>query len=272
MNNFLEPREQPSPPRQAAEQAGRGPSRRAARRAEGSVTLLREVAAAAAEKRGRAGARGRKRDREHSPSDSSEGEAKRKKRKGEKKRRRRQSSSEDDSSEDAESSSSGSSDRSSRKSESSSSGGRKKAGKRKGKQGKWGMLNDIWPLETRPRKLQDREYVEQQSWRTLNALQDRYEKEAERKGVGAAIFGKDRKLKKVTFKKKEDDGFKRLHPARFLRLPLAAPDKYWRRVPKCHDQKFRHIQLTHYGADSQINEKVILAMHDRQVMTLDLIT
>ena len=36
-------------------------------------------------------------------------------------------------------------------------------------------------------------------------------------------------------------------------------------MPKCHDQRFRHVQLGHYGAESQINEKVILAMHDRQV-------
>jgi len=126
-------------------------------------------------------------------------------------------------------------------------------------------LNDIWPLERRPRKLQDKKYVEQLSWRTLSALQDRYEKEAERKGVGAAIFGKDQKLRKTTFKRKSDDGFAKLHPARFLRLPLATPDKYWRKVPRCHEQRFRHVQLGHYGAESQINEKVILAMHDRQV-------
>jgi len=78
------------------------------------------------------------------------------------------------------------------------------------------MLNDIWSLEMRPRKLQDCEYVEQQSWRTLTALQDRYEKEAECKGVGAAIFGKDRKLKKTPFKKKSNDGFTRRHQASFL--------------------------------------------------------
>ena len=259
-----------SPPRPAAEGATRRQSRRAARRREESVALLGEVPAASGDRRGRAaGPRKRRRERGQSRSVSPDGKRKPKKQKtGRRKKGRSPSSSSDSgSSQDGGSSSSDSSDGSSQTS-GSSSGGEKKATRKKGKQGKWGMLNDIWPIEMRPRKLQDREYVEQQSWRTLNALQDRYEKEAERKGVGAAIFGKDRKLKKTTFKKKKDDGFKKLHPARFLRLPLAAPEKYWRRVPKCHDQRFRHIQLTHYGAESQINEKVILAMHDRQVDNL----
>lgn len=76
------------------------------------------------------------------------------------------------------------------------------------------MLNDVWPVESRPSKLQVKEYVEKLSWETLNALQDRYEKAAERKGVGSAIFGRDRKLKKISFKPQSDDGFAKLHPAR----------------------------------------------------------
>ena len=81
--------------------------------------------------------------------------------------------------------------------------------------GKWDLLNDVWPVETRPSKLQVKEYVEKLSWETLNALQDRYEKAAEKKGVGAAIFGRDRKLKKIAFGPKSDDGFTKLHPARY---------------------------------------------------------
>jgi len=219
-------------------------------------------------------ARKRRKGARRAPSESSEDRQYRKVKRrklGKRKRARTTSSSgsEDESSSTEDGTGSEDSEQSSDSSESAKGSKTAKGKKKKASQGKWGMLNDIWPLETRPRKLQDREYVERQSWRTLNALQDRYEKEAERKGVGAAIFGKDRKLKKVSFKKKSDDGFARLHPARFLRLPLAAPEKYWRKVPKCHDQRFRHVQLSHYGAESQINEKVVLAMHDRQVRTLD---
>jgi len=232
---------------------------------ERSVEVVEVVGGAS---RGRKGKQKRRRERSSSGSVSSpeKGRAPRKRRKDKKKKERSRSSSSSESSSDAGGESSADSSGSS--GSSSASGGSvkgRKGGRKKDSQGKWAMLNDIWPLERRPRKLQDKRYVEQLSWRTLNALQDRYEKEEERKGVGAAIFGKDQKLKKTTFKKKADDGFARLHPARFLRLPLAAPEKYWKKVPKCHEQRFRHVQLGHYGAESQVNEKVILAMHDRQV-------
>jgi hypothetical protein len=153
-------------------------------------------------------------------------------------------------------------------SSSSSSPAAKKKGKSRkaDKEAKWSLLNDIWPLETRPGRLQDKAYVNRQSWRTLHALQDRYEREAEKKGFGSAIFGKDQKLKKTRFSSKSDDGFTKLHKARWLRLPLAPPDKYWKDVPRAHEQRFRHVQLAHYGAESQVNEKVVLSLHDRQVM------
>jgi hypothetical protein len=234
------------------------------------VAVVDEVPAGREDKRARdRGARKRKQAKKRSLSASSEEEEYRSRKRQKTARRKKARTPSGSSSESGSpTSGDGSGTSSSDSSDSSPSSGNpkgSKAGKRRSKQGKWGMLNDIWPLEMRPRKLQDRSYVEQQSWRTLNALQDRYEKEAERKGVGAAIFGKDRKLRKVTFKRESDDGFAKLHRARFLRLPLAAPEKYWKRVPKCHEQRFRHVQLSHYGAESQINEKVILAMHDRQV-------
>jgi len=269
---FAGPRTQNSPAQGAAEEARvrRGRQARPGRR-DTSVAVVDEVPAGREDKRARdRGARKRKQAKKRSLSASSEEEEYRSRKRQKTARRKKARTPSGSSSESGSPTSgdgSGTSSSDSSDSSPSSNGNLKgsKAGKRRSKQGKWGMLNDIWPLEMRPRKLQDRSYVEQQSWRTLNALQDRYEKEAERKGVGAAIFGKDRKLRKVTFKRESDDGFAKLHRARFLRLPLAAPEKYWKRVPKCHEQRFRHVQLSHYGAESQINEKVILAMHDRQV-------
>ena len=41
------------------------------------------------------------------------------------------------------------------------------------------------------------------------------------------MYGKDRKLKPVNFKKGSDDGVSKLHAARFqLQMPLSAPKKY----------------------------------------------
>jgi len=200
---------------------------------------------------------GKKRARAASASSSEDEKAKSKKAKAGRSRRRVPSSS----------SSSSSSESSSLSDSSSSSGSVKgvKKGGEKAEEVTWTLLNDIWPLEERPQKLQDKRYVSQLSWQTLMGLQDRYEKEMEKKGVGAAIFGKDRKLSKVQFKKKADDCCEKLHPARWLRLPMTAPEKYWGKVPRAHEQRFRHLQLAHYGAESQINEKVILSLHDRQV-------
>ena len=88
------------------------------------------------------------------------------------------------------------------------------AGNRAELDAKWELLKDVWPINARPKKLRQRQHVDGLSWETLTALQTRYEKEAERKGVGAAIYGRDRKLKKAVFKKQSDNGFSKLHPAR----------------------------------------------------------
>ena len=203
----------------------------------------------------------KKRDRSASSSSAVETPP-RKKKKGKKKGADTTSSS-------SSSSSSGSSSESGESREESdedaSSPGSGRGGRKKKAGANWTLLNDIWPLEERPKKLQDKRYVSKLSWPTIMALQDRYEKEAEKKGVGSAIYGKDRKLRKIRFKARGDDGYTRLHRARWLRLPMAAPDKYWARVPRAHEQRFRHLQLAHYGVESQINEKVILSLHDRQV-------
>jgi len=181
-------------------------------------------------------------------------------------KRKKVESSSSSSSDSSDSSSGSDTERDSAGSKSSGEDSVREGGSKKRKMhATWDLLNDIWPLEERPRKLQDKRYVGRLSWPTLMALQDRYEKEAEKKGVGSAIYGKDRRLKKIRFRGKADDGYAKLHKARWLRLPMAAPDKYWRKVPRAHEQRFRHLQLAHYGAESQINEKVILSLHDRQV-------
>ena len=61
----------------------------------------------------------------------------------------------------------------------------------------------------------------------VSQFKEHYEKEEEKKGAGSAVYGKDRKLKPVSFEKGKDNGVARLHPAWFeLRMPLCAPKKY----------------------------------------------
>ena len=78
----------------------------------------------------------------------------------------------------------------------------------------------------------------------ISQFKDHYEKEEEKKGAGSAVYGKDQKLKPVSFKKGKDDGVSKLHPARFeLRMPLSVPKKYWHKIP-ARREVYRHFPST----------------------------
>jgi hypothetical protein len=195
----------------------------------------------------------------------------------EKKKKRRLSSSSSEvqsSSSSVDSSSTGGKEDSSSSSDSSSSD---KDGGDRGRQGKekkkkkvkkedkdWELLEELWPVEDRPRRLQDREYLSGISVTKMMRLKDQYEKEAEKKGVGSAVFGRDKKPKKKNFKQMKDDGEKRLHPARFVPMPVVDPAKYWRSVPVSWQEVYRHLPLQHVGAEG-VPEATVVKMHNRRV-------
>ena len=94
----------------------------------------------------------------------------------------------------------------------------------------WDLVNEMWPLDTRPKLLQSRKTVEKMSIAEISQFKDHYEKEEEKKGAGSAVYGKDRKLKPVNFKKGSNDGVSKLHAARFqLPVCLFATSLTWRR-------------------------------------------
>jgi hypothetical protein len=126
-------------------------------------------------------------------------------------------------------------------------------------------MNEMWPIDRRPRHLQNKKIATRLSLGKLMRYKELFEKEAEKQGMGAALYGKDMKLKKQRYKKFTDDGYAKLHAARFCRQPLAPPKKYYRRVPKRRDEIFRHFPLDHYGAENAVAEQTIVRMHDRQV-------
>jgi hypothetical protein len=121
----------------------------------------------------------------------------------------------------------------------------------------------MWPLEARPAKLQSRKVVSRWSIGKIMEFKKQYEQEAERQGVGVAVFGRDKKRRAKKFKAMKDDGEGKLHPARFERLPFSEPEKWWKKVPEKREEIFRHIRLDHYGA--QVNEATIVRLHDRRV-------
>jgi hypothetical protein len=126
-------------------------------------------------------------------------------------------------------------------------------------------MNEMWPIDRRPRHLQNKKIATRLSLGKLMRYKELYEKEAEKQGLGAALYGKDVKVKKVKYRKFTDDGFCKLHKARFSRQSLAQPKKYYKLVPKRREEIYRHFPLDHYGAGNLVSEQTIVRMHDRQV-------
>ena len=77
----------------------------------------------------------------------------------------------------------------------------------------------------------------------LMRIKEQYEKENEKKGLGSAVYGRDKKPKAKKFKAQKDDGEKKLHPARFESLPRVAPAKFWKHVPTGRSEVYRHLPL-----------------------------
>lgn len=129
----------------------------------------------------------------------------------------------------------------------------------------WERLSDIWAMEARPEHMRRRSGIKNMSLGDIIKYKEHYERESEKRGIGNAIFGKDRKLREKRFKAAKDNGCTKLHPARWERLPMAEPKKYWKQVPKKREEIFRHLHLSHYGAEGLINEQTLIRLHDRQV-------
>ena len=141
-----------------------------------------------------------------------------------------QSAGESSSSEqEGSSSSDNSSSSSSEESSSSSSSRERKRMKKKVSKDKvnWDLMYEMGPRDQRPKHLQSRKIVNSLSLGKLLQYKEHYEKEAERKGLGSAVFSLDMKIRKTRYKKMTDDSQTKLHPARFTRLPLVLPRKYW---------------------------------------------
>ena len=98
----------------------------------------------------------------------------------------------------------------------------------------------------------------------LMRMKEEFGKEAERKGLGSAVFRKDSKPKSKKFKKGKDDGDRVLHPARFLSLPRSEPARYWDKVPTGQQEIYRHLPLQHLGVEG-VPEATIVKLHDRRV-------
>lgn len=133
----------------------------------------------------------------------------------------------------------------------------------------WEWLEDEWPLEERPRILQDKEKVKSLSMGVLAKMQKNYllkkrieaKENARAKGAGKAA--RDTPPKTILFKEAQDDGKEVLHDARWLRLPISEPTKWFPKTPKIRTEIYKALPLKFCGADNSIANKTLERSHDR---------
>lgn len=99
----------------------------------------------------------------------------------------------------------------------------------------------------------------------LMEFKKHWDQQNKRDGAGQAMFNKDAKPPAVHFSAGDDNCDDVLHPVRWCRNPIAAPETYAHLVPIRHDVIYKQLQLTHLGAANVVHERVIGRAHDRAV-------
>jgi hypothetical protein len=127
------------------------------------------------------------------------------------------------------------------------------------------MFNDIYPLEDRPPRLRKKSVVGRYSLDELMKYQARLHEKEKKENLGEEVFAKDARHPKTKYKKMSDDGRKRLHTARWNRLPIVPPHKYYGKTPKKRSAVIRNFPMEHYGITGQISETTIGMLHNRSV-------
>ena len=127
----------------------------------------------------------------------------------------------------------------------------------------WSRINEVWDKDSRPRSLQNKNIVNAMSMQEIYQLHSMYVHN-EKSATKDATAKQDEIPGKVSFKAQMDDGIRKLHPARWLRLPFSEPSTYFNQVPVRHTKKYRNLSLEFSGASNKISDRVILNMHDRR--------
>ena len=95
---------------------------------------------------------------------------------------------------------------------------------------KWRWLEETWPRESRPAILRIPKEVEMMSIQELTLMHDMSLKQLKSENSKFSMLKRDELPPKVKFEKGKDDGKKRLHKARWLRLPFSDPKDYYDQV------------------------------------------
>jgi len=76
-------------------------------------------------------------------------------------------------------------------------------------------------------------------------------------------YTRDKKPLAIKYPEAKDDGFKKLHPARFERFPLADIKDWWKKVPRVRSHQYKNLPLQYSGTHNKVTLRTIQQMHDR---------
>ena len=122
------------------------------------------------------------------------------------------------------------------------------------------MLEDTLPDDARMLS-HKKSKTNKMSWERVMKLVE-LRRETPQLGEHAALFSRDLVPKTISFKKRDNDGVKVLHEARFLRLPLSNLPDWWGKVPITRPHLFKSIPLKFLGAHNMVSDKTIGNLHD----------
>ena len=102
------------------------------------------------------------------------------------------------------------------------------------------VLNQIWPKDKRPEGIKSKKDLSKFSSGDIKNFFDmKATKEKAEKANNYEVLTKDVKPPKKRFKKGSDDCASRLHAARWERLPIIHPKKFWKKIPVARNNIFR---------------------------------
>ena len=95
-------------------------------------------------------------------------------------------------------------------------------------------------------------------------MKKKHEEKEKARSKGAGKVLKDTPLETITFQEAEDDCKTMLHPARWQRLPITHPEKWFGQTPTSRAQIYKAMPLKFYGCDNSVANKTLEWAHDRQ--------
>ena len=131
----------------------------------------------------------------------------------------------------------------------------------------WQLLKG-WPVSARPAVLQDKRKVNALSMKKILNIQQIHLNWSSSVKDSLEVPDKDEKPVMRKFKKSKDDGFKHLHPARFLQAPFSHPKKWFRYIPQKRDVLCKSLNLEFLGCANLVADKTIINLHNRTVPLL----